>query len=296
MDVKAITNIVPTAWVLSERMETNMDQRSEAIGEELLYRGILPVAMSGRLVRCHFWEDGTSLPVLAGFDGEDDDADEDSGDDDNDADGTDDDEDGDDDDEDDPDKIKDVKRRKSAQQAARYRVQRNEARAARDAAKAKITELEGKLADAVKNGAGDETLKAKVTELETQLAEKGTKLSELESKLKGAGVTVQVAEAVKALKIKDNVDYVVWLLGKEGLDETDEADGKIEELDKHLKRLVKSKALSVRGDEDDDDETDDDANRTSGRSSGRTMNGKRKSKRNLDRATLESKYPALRRG
>lgn len=270
-----------------------MDLRSEAIGDELLYRGILPVAMSGRLVRCHFWEDGTVLPVLAGFDGEDDDEgeDDDAGDEeDDDTDDTDDD----DDDDDDPDKIKDVKRRKAAQQAARYRVQRNEARTARDAAKAKITELEGKLAQAVKDGAGDETLKAKVSDLETQLAEKDTKLSELESKLKGVGVTAQVADAVKAMRIKDDVDYVVWLLGKEGLDETDEADGKIEELDKHLKRLVKSKKLSLR-DDDEDDEADDDTNRTSGRSSGRTMNGKRKSKRNLDRATLESKYPALRR-
>lgn len=263
----------------------NVDQRSET-NEELLYRGILPVAMSGRLVRCHAWSDGTVLPVLVGFDDPDPDPDPDPDDDPDDDD---------DDDADDPANIKDPKLKAASQEAAKYRVQRNEARSARDALRTEVADLKTKLKEAETKGAGDESLKTRIAELEAEVKEKDTKLSELGSELKGTKVARQVASAVADLKIKDDPKYVLFLLNQEGLDETDE-DGEIEELPKILKRLIKSKDLKVRTDEDeDDDDPDDDTPQSSGRSSGRTMNGKRKSKADLDRATLEKKYPALRR-
>lgn len=280
-----------------ERMEMNMDLRSES--EELLYRGILPVAMSGRIVPCHAWADGTLLPVLAGFDDPDpdDDGDDDDGDDDDagtDDEDADDDDDGDDDDED-PDKIKDPKRRDAARQAARYRVQRNEAREARDQARSEVTDLKAKLKAAEAAGSGDDSLKERIKELEADVASKDAKLSELESASKGVATERQVRAVASEMNISEDAELIMFRLNKAGV-KADE-DGQIDNLKQHLRKLIRRGKLSVKDGDDDDGEgdVDDDTTRTSGRSSGRTMNGKRKSKTVLDQKSMEARFPAIRR-
>ncbi len=94
----------------------------------------------------HRWDDGTRLPLLYGFD----DPDDDEPDEDDDT--------GDDGDEDDPipdDKtIKDPIRARSARQAARYRNQRNDARAERDEARMEVAYLRAANGQVVDTAAG----------------------------------------------------------------------------------------------------------------------------------------------
>lgn len=271
-----------------------MDQRSD---EPAVYLGMLPIGM----VMTHVWDDGSTLPALLGFDGEDDGGEDDGGDDadddTDDGDGKGGDDDDDDDDEDDPDKIKDPKRRRAARQAAQYRTQRNAARTARDAAKAEVVTLKEKLAKAEKDGAGDETLKARVADLEAEVAAERKRADAAEKVAKGATIEKQVSNALGESKDKfqEDVEVITILLERNGMLEPDE-DGLVEDLDKSLRRLKRlGKIHVVSDDEDDEDDDDDDKAASGSKSSGRTMNKKKKGNETYDTAALAKKYPGLNR-
>lgn len=279
-----------------------MVQRTDP--DDAVYLGVVPVAISGTVVRCHVWDDGTELPVLVGFDGDDDSGDDDGdeGDDEGDEDENDED---DDDDEDDPDKIKDPKRRRAAKQAASYRIQRNKARQERDELKTKLTEASDKIKQLEKDGAGDDALKTKISDLEKERDELKAEVDRLSKANRAVSIERQVRDTVKdeKLNLKEDTDYVLWLLDKQGMLDVDE-DGEVEDLAKNLKKLVKSGKLHVVDDDDeDDDEADEEGDGkdkagTSGtaKKSGRRDAGRRRtSKEDHSRAALEKKYPALRR-
>lgn len=268
--------------------------------EDLLYLGILPMSLHGSVVDVHVWDDGSTIPVLAGFDASgDDDGDDDGDEEDDDESGTDEDDDDDEDDEDDPKKIKDPKRRRAARQAAAYRTQRNEARTQRDALRTEVSDLKTKLRDAESKGTGDESLKTRITELETELNDAKSKLTKAESEQRSVSVDRQVKEALddRKEKFREDADLVRYHLERAGLLKVDEESGDIEDLDKSIGRLKRLGKIHVVSDDDDSDD-DDDAGASGSsvkKSSGRPMNGKKKAKGDYDRKTLEDRYPALRR-
>lgn len=209
----------------------------------------------------------------------------------------------DDDDDDDEDEatkgIKDPKVKSKikelSDEAAKHRVSRNKARTERDEARTKLAEVTKELEDLKKSGGTDETLKTRNTELETEVAKLKKDLDDANKSIRSSGVERQVSKAVEDLKIDATPKYVIWLLGEEDMLDVDE-DGDVEDLQRNLKKLIKSKSLKIVSDDDGDD-SDDDDDATSGarQSSSKSFNSKRKGNAALDRKTLEEKYPALRR-
>jgi len=291
-----------------------MDLRSEEATERY-HLGIRWGTLNGRSGWMHVWSDGTTLPVIAGCAPDDDDADDDDDDagkkgakddkddDDDDEEEEDEDED-DDDDEEDPDKIKDPKRRESARQAARYRVQRNEARKARDGLKTKLAEVEKELKDLREKGSGDETLKARVKELEKSVDEKDAEIKQLSKAATDAKVRASVSSVRDELKVKDDLDYVMYVLDRNDLTpKVDDEDGTVDDVEvkRTIRKLIKRKKLNVTSGDDgkDDEEDDEEDERSSGgssrRSAPKSFNSEKKGKGASGKslAQLAEKYPAL---
>lgn len=271
------------------------DQRSEDDQMPRLYTGCL--WRDGRW--CHTWSDGTALPVLSGRDEGDEDEDDDA-----DSGGADD-GDGDEDDDDEDDKgVKNPRIKKLSDENAKYRNQRNNVRKERDDARTEATTLKAKISDLetqLKDGGSDEKLKSRVTELEGQVKSIGDERDDLKGKLDKANgeiakvnVNSQIEDVAKRLKVKEPVKIVRYLLEDAKLLTVDE-DGDVEDLERNIKKLLKSKELNVLSEDDEDDDDDDESASGGSRSSGRPMNRPKKKGDGLDRTTLEKKFPALRR-
>lgn len=276
-------------------------QRVEATDEERPFMlGIRWMSFGGRSGWFHSWSDGTVLPVLTGRDEDDNsgDDDNDSGDDDDNTDDEDDDDSDDDSDDDDGDKPKgkESKRVKElSDENAKWRNKHKARLQERDAAITRAEAAEAKVAKLEKDGGGDETLKARVTELETEVKTLRGERDELQGKVQKAAVQSQVAEAMEKLGIADDVKYVMYVLNDNNQLKVDD-DGDIEDLIPVLKKHLKSKTFDKvsSGDEADDSSADGDGSGAPRRT--RSKSSKRKvSSQGLDRATLEAKYPALRR-
>lgn len=267
-----------------------MDLRSTPMTE--MTSGPVVRWLNGRW--CYAWSDGTIIPAMYGFDNDD-------ADDDDDTDDTEDEDDDDDDDEEGDDTGGSAKSKssKSAQrasrQAAKYRNERNTLRTERDDLKRQLEEANTKL----KDGTGDETAKARITELETENAQLKEQLGEVSSTIAKQNMSKQVGDLKDTLDISDNEDFVLWLIeNKSDLEADDDGEFDERELKTFLKRQVKKGTLSVAsGDDDDEDDEDDDESASGARTaSSRRFNGKKKQRKDgLDRASLEAKFPALRR-
>lgn len=260
--------------------------------------GIRWMSVNGRSGWCNVWSDGTVLPILSGHDDGDDGGDDGSGDDGNDdGDG---DEDDDDDDEDDDDKdLSDAAKariKELSDEAAKHRVNRNKARTERDEARTELATVKAELAKLKKDGAGDETGKARITELEETVKTLTKERDDLLGDKQERDVERQVAAVIKDLKVDEDADYVVFQLRKRKMLKVDD-DGEVEDLKSNVRSLVKDGTfakLAAGGGEGDG--SDGNGEGTSGARRTRSKSSKQKpNSQGLDRASLEKKYPALRR-
>lgn len=195
-----------------------------------------------------------------------------------------DDDDDDDDDEDEEDDATKAKKNKEA----RYRRQRNEARAEKRRLEERIAQLENK-----DNKDDLENIKKERDDLKTNV-------QELEEKLVGEQIRVGVIEQLGRYDLNPKRAKAIMrevLSGDHGELEIDD-DGEIDGIDDVLKSVakeypewvVKSKSNGEEEEEDDDKET-----KTRSTTSGRATNRKKKSGNELDREYLSKKFPALRR-
>ena len=157
---------------------------------------------------------------------------------------------------------------RAARQAARYRTQRNEARAELERIKAKHE--------------GDKEASEKLVEAEARA-------EEAEQKLRQAGINLAVVKHSSKLKFRDVEDAIAHVERKLGKDvDEEDVDDEVKEL---LEGLAKAKPYLLETDKpsDDDDEDDDEPKPPSGSSTRK----KKKSKHELDEDALAKKFPAL---
>jgi hypothetical protein len=251
---------------------------------------------------CHRWLDGTSSPVFRGgaTDGN---SDGDGGGDGDKSDGDESDDEDDDDEDDDSGKSKDDEKKpdnRLSRENAKYRIRAKERTAQRDAAIAERDEARAELEKLKKDGVTDEATKKRLQELEDEVKTLRAERAKAQAERMEADLERSVAEALEDLDIDCEADVALSRLRKNGVQPDDE--GEIEDLDKHLKRLLKKgvfKKIVASGDEDEDEDDGDKASSGAGATrSGRPVtsrNGKPKKGAAYDKAALAKKYPALRR-
>jgi hypothetical protein len=227
-----------------------------------------------------------AFPYVVAFDGDDeeDEDDDDSGDDGDDADDDDSDESEEDDDDDAP-------------TPADWKKQRSKLRA--EAKRHRIAARKAREELAAKNAGSDD-------KDEKETSEKLTKAEERAERAEAVATARAIQIALRDGLVEYKLDprkakAIEKLIDADDIDVDD--DGSVSGLDEELERIaeeypewvVKSKAKSDEDeDEDDDDDSDEeDEPKRKRKPSGRSVTSKTKSKKDLNRSSLEKKYPAL---
>lgn len=171
--------------------------------------------------------------------------------------------------------IKDPEKKRLSDEAAAHRVKAKELQTALEQAQAKLKEIEDKDKDELtKAQESVKTLNETVEKLQSQVKTQAVKLAFYDS-----GEAAKYRNPARALRLLDLDD----------IEPDDEGQVDASEIKKRSEALLKSDSYLAKSDDDDEAE----AGATD--ASGAPMNGKKGSKKELDREKLASKYPALRR-
>lgn len=228
------------------------------------------------------FDDGTKLPVVSGGSGED--ADDLDDDDDLDKDESDKSQDKGDQDKD-PKTVHDPEKKRLSDEAAKRRRMARAFREERDQARAELEQLKGK----------------DKPELDTITAERDTLRKQADKQaetLRSQAVMLALLEAMPKLKVKpEKAKYIARLLDGDDY-EIDDDDFEVTGMEDAIKKvLADNPEWVVNGtkDEDDDDDDEDTRSPKPSQSSGKLVTSKKKGKTGYDLATLQNRFPALRK-
>lgn len=253
----------------------------------------LPNLVGQKMVRgrlCWVYDDGTVLPVVRG--GADDSGADDSGDDSDDQSGDDTDDLDEDEDEDDATKDKavvDPDKKRLSDEAARRRRQARQLKQERDAARAELEQLKGKD-------------KPEVEQIKQERDTLKQNLESAESRLRSQAVRMAILEKASELQVKPGkIKYIPRLIDLDNIDVDD--DGTVDGLDDELEAIKNDNPewfstnghATTNGKDSEDDDEEDEEPTVRRRSSGKAVSSKKKGKAGYDLATLQGRFPALRK-